>query len=120
MVDPVALRASTTRRGFLIVPSFQEVLKKEREYLRDQARDAKDTGTTFGLAISGGGIRSATFGLGVLQGLAQAKLLSKIKYISTVSGGGYIGGWLVSWINRAPGRLEEVGKQAGELREFPG
>jgi hypothetical protein len=101
------------------MPRFQEVLKKERDYLRDQARDAKDTGTTFGLAISGGGIRSATFGLGVLQGLAQAKLLSKMKYISTVSGGGYIGGWLVSWINRAPGRLEEVENKLGNYENFP-
>ena len=40
------------------------------------------------LAFSGGGIRSATFNLGVLQGLAQAGLLAKAKYLSTVSGGG--------------------------------
>src|ERR1700729_429582 len=45
----------------------------------------------FGISISGGGIRSATFGLGVLQGLAEKNLLSKADYISTVSGGGYIG-----------------------------
>src|SRR6267143_4418186 len=45
----------------------------------------------FGLALSGGGIRSATFNLGVLQALASLKLLRKIDYLSTVSGGGYIG-----------------------------
>jgi hypothetical protein len=44
------------------------------------------------LCISGGGIRSATFGLGVLQGLARCGLLDKFHYFSTVSGGGYIGG----------------------------
>src|SRR5262245_43558867 len=43
------------------------------------------------LCISGGGIRSATFGLGVLQGLARCGLLDKFHYLSTVSGGGYIG-----------------------------
>ena len=48
----------------------------------------------FGVCISGGGIRSATFGLGVLQGLVEKKLLSKADYLSTVSGGGYIGAWL--------------------------
>ncbi len=53
-----------------------------------------------GLAISGGGIRSATFALGVLQGLADLKLLSRFDYLSTVSGGGYIGGWLAAWIKR--------------------
>lgn len=53
-----------------------------------------------GLAFSGGGIRSATFNLGVLQGLAELKLLRRVHYLSTVSGGGYIGAWLVAWIFR--------------------
>ena len=51
-----------------------------------------------GLAFSGGGIRSATFNLGILQALAKSKLLSKFDYLSTVSGGGYIGGWLMAWM----------------------
>lgn len=53
-----------------------------------------------GLALSGGGIRSATFNLGVLQGLAELKFLRRIHYLSTVSGGGYIGCWLTAWIQR--------------------
>ena len=53
-----------------------------------------------GLAFSGGGIRSASFCLGVLQALADAKLLAKFDYLSTVSGGGYIGSWLTAWIRR--------------------
>lgn len=52
------------------------------------------------ICFSGGGIRSATFGLGVLQGLARHRLLEKFDYLSTVSGGGYIGGWLSAWIHR--------------------
>jgi hypothetical protein len=47
-----------------------------------------------GLAFSGGGIRSATFNLGVLQGLAELGLLPFIDYLSTVSGGGFIGSWM--------------------------
>ncbi len=47
-----------------------------------------------GLALSGGGIRSATFGLGVLQGLKRLGLFDRLDYVSTVSGGGYIGSWL--------------------------
>jgi len=54
-----------------------------------------------GLAFSGGGIRSATFNLGVLQGLANLSLLQMFDYLSTVSGGGYIGGWFCAWILRA-------------------
>ena len=49
------------------------------------------------LCLSGGGIRSATFGLGVIQGLARFGLLGQFHYLSTVSGGGYIGSWLTAW-----------------------
>ena len=52
------------------------------------------------LCLSGGGVRSATFGLGVLQGLAKLGLLGKFDYVSSVSGGGYIAGWLHAWIHR--------------------
>ena len=44
-----------------------------------------------GLALSGGGIRSATFCLGVLQALSDRGVLSRFDYLSTVSGGSYIG-----------------------------
>jgi hypothetical protein len=53
------------------------------------------------LCLSGGGIRSATFALGVLQGLARLGILSQFHYLSTVSGGGYIGGWLTAWLHRS-------------------
>lgn len=49
------------------------------------------------LCLSGGGIRSASFALGILQGLAGAKVLRHFHYLSTVSGGGYIGAWLSIW-----------------------
>jgi hypothetical protein len=54
----------------------------------------------FGVALSGGGIRSATFALGLLQGMADRNILPYIDILSTVSGGGYIGSWLISWIKR--------------------
>jgi hypothetical protein len=64
------------------------------------------------LCLSGGGIRSASYSLGVLQALAefdntddrrrcqkgaQPSALEDIDYLSTVSGGGYIGSWLMAW-----------------------
>jgi predicted acylesterase/phospholipase RssA len=52
------------------------------------------------LCLSGGGIRSASFSLGVLQGLAEMGQLKKFDYLSTVSGGGYIGSWLSAWLHR--------------------
>src|SRR5579864_646494 len=54
----------------------------------------------FGVAFSGGGIRSATFNLGILQALAEMDMLRWVDYLSTVSGGGYIGSWLAAWIKR--------------------
>ena len=54
-----------------------------------------------GLAFSGGGIRSATFNLGVLQFLGENNLLRNFDYLSTVSGGGYIGSWLHAWIHNS-------------------
>jgi hypothetical protein len=57
-----------------------------------------------GLALSGGGIRSATFALGVLQALAGRDLLRYVDYLSTVSGGGYIGTSLLWWLSGRAGR----------------
>lgn len=53
------------------------------------------------VCLSGGGVRSATFALGMLQGLAHAGVLKSVDYLSTVSGGGYIGGWLTAWLHRS-------------------
>lgn len=61
--------------------------------------DAHDARLT-GLAVSGGGIRSATFNLGVIQALARLGLLRRFDYLSVNSGGGYIGSWLSSWVRR--------------------
>lgn len=73
-----------------------------------------------GLAFSGGGIRSATFNLGVLQGLAKYRLLRKFDYFSTVSGGGYIGSWLEAWIFRAgqPKERDETAQQEGTKPKY--
>ena len=68
------------------------------------------------LCISGGGIRSATFGLGILQGLARCGLLDKFHYLSTVSGGGYIGSWLSAWTKNDPNGIRGV---VGELKRRP-
>ena len=63
------------------------------------------------LALSGGGIRSACVALGVIQALAEAKLLRRFDYLSTVSGGGYIGSWLSAWLywnKKAGGNAQTV------------
>jgi predicted acylesterase/phospholipase RssA len=67
--------------------AVEAALLRQRRLCAGVAEDAP----TVGLALSGGGVRSATFGLGLLRGLAQRGQLLRIDYLSTVSGGGYIG-----------------------------
>lgn len=61
----------------------------------------KRVSDSLGLALSGGGIRSATFNLGLLQALASRGKLKDFDYLSTVSGGGYIGSFLGRLFHRA-------------------
>jgi hypothetical protein len=61
-----------------------------------------------GLALSGGGIRSATFNLGLLQVLCNNEILAKVDYLSTVSGGGYIGSCMTTLLNSEP-QSESIG-----------
>src|SRR5215467_10999320 len=71
-----------------------------------------------GLAFSGGGIRSATFCLGVLRALAGAKSddpnrisLRGIDLLSTVSGGGYVGAFLGALFSRDGATPDDVERQ---------
>lgn len=81
-------------------PDFNDVQQAEAAWIAQRRKavggiDGK--APLVGLALSGGGIRSATFNLGVLQALSRKGLLSRIDYLSTVSGGGYIGSCL-TWL----------------------
>lgn len=73
----------------------EALLEQEWEYL-EQRREGFDRHNIKGVALSGGGIRSASFCLGVMQALAHKNKLEQFDYLSTVSGGGYLGGAL-SW-----------------------
>lgn len=81
--------------------SFERLVEKRRHAL-DSADVPPDNGQRiWGLALSGGGIRSATFCLGLLKALAQQKLLLRFDMLSTVSGGGYVGATLGRLLSRA-------------------
>jgi len=110
--------ASDTRQP---AETFETVLDTELEIVRrqrsggdaqpDVSGSAEDRARALGLgglAFSGGGIRSAIFNLGFIQGLANYKALHLFDYLSTVSGGGYIGGWLSAYWRR------QLGHVAGE------
>ena len=96
-------------------PMFNKVIeklasKKQNKKWAQAAKDQTDTGLQrrakhdglVGLALSGGGIRSATFNLGILQALQRIGLFRCIDYLSTVSGGGFIGACLSSCLKSNP------------------
>jgi len=98
------------------IVGVQELLEKEREEIAGlrtlRKLNLPADAPVVGLAFSGGGIRSATINLGILQGLAKYDLLKRIDYLSTVSGGGYIGGWLARWIYERG--IDDVQKRLGQ------
>ncbi len=75
--------------------NFKEVIQREKEQLRlrrqklEQSTGTPEQENWFGIAMSGGGIRSATINLGFLKTLNKFGILQKADYLSTVSGGGY-------------------------------
>jgi predicted acylesterase/phospholipase RssA len=91
------------RKFFLFSDVFAEELKqieKRRKewFLEETSESTRDS--LCGLALSGGGIRSATFCLGLLQAMNELRLLPLFDYLSTVSGGGFVGGAWSAWLAR--------------------
>lgn len=97
--------------------SFERVLACERQFIgkrrssagfRDDSENAdaesiatevknhKTEPPTIGLALSGGGIRSASISLGLIQGLRKHGLFRYVDYLSVISGGSYTGALVAS------------------------
>ncbi|HSA55401.1 MAG TPA: hypothetical protein VLE53_06830 [Gemmatimonadaceae bacterium] len=87
----------------------------------DQLRDAEwrhpEREPWLGMALSGGGIRSATLSLGFFQGLARRGLVRSIDYLSTVSGGGYFGGFFGHLLQREAARAKKQGAIPDDLAD---
>jgi hypothetical protein len=84
-------------------PKFLDIITKEKDLLRSKRRQQHilDMDTDYlGIALSGGGIRSATINLGVLEVLNSCQVLEQADYLSSVSGGGYIAGYVTSNLRR--------------------
>jgi hypothetical protein len=92
------------KSGFRGALSVDEINALEKEAVLERRRQltGADPGTELqdvsGLAFSGGGIRSATFCLGIAQVLQRRGLLPRFDYLSTVSGGGYFGSFLSCYL----------------------
>ncbi len=86
--------------------SFRDVILREKEQLRLRRQKlniehgAADQENWFGIALSGGGIRSATINLGFLKTLNRFGILKKADYLSTVSGGGYTHSYIQATVRK--------------------
>jgi hypothetical protein len=112
-----ALQADPRRMNAAVRAAEEARDLAERTYVKQLFEVMHDRKRT-ALCFSGGGIRSATFGLGVVQALAHYStnaarqapptLLGEFDYVSTVSGGGYLGGWLSAWRHWHPQGIRGV------------
>lgn len=87
----------------LFTPEIRKEIFPEFEYL-----DAEKL--KFGIALSGGGVRSASFSIGALSGLDEAGILKQIDVISSVSGGGYAAYWFMNSLLNFEKPLEQFTK----------
>lgn len=104
-------------------PDCGEVIYKESEALKQRrkvlfgetAADDFDE-TRFGIAMSGGGIRSATINLGFLRTLNKLGILKRADYLSTVSGGGYTGAYVHATLKGVGSKVE--GDEALQVDDY--
>ncbi len=103
-----------------VIADERKWIKGRREACPEDARSHPLTG----LAFSGGGVRSATFNLGFLQAMEECGLLKYVDYLSTVSGGGYIGASLSWFMAQEKGfsfntSRRERNVDTGEMQQVP-
>ena len=107
-------------------PVFEEELKfirSRREKMKISAGSVKNYPTAknqlTGLCLSGGGIRSAIFCLGFIQALFRSGFLKRIDYLSTVSGGGYIGSCLTALLSSDIENIDKKIKNSSKEKKIP-
>src|SRR5882724_4786026 len=97
--------------------AYPETLRLSEEAMINERRrhcQVPFESPTVGVALSGGGIRSATFCLGFFQALAAQKLIRRIDLMSTVSGGGYFGSFLGAAYSREHANADSVEKELSD------
>ena len=99
--------ASAPVRQSIVLETDPEPRRNGEEALRPN-----EEAELVGLALSGGGVRSAAFALGVLQALEETDVLQRCDYLSTVSGGGYIGSSLSAALQSSKGKFPFKSKLA--------
>jgi hypothetical protein len=111
-----------------------EINRRRKLLYPTSPEELRHSAQRWGLALSGGGIRSATFCLGFLQSLAKARLpenndldpndlnktplIARFDLLSTVSGGGYVGSFISGLFRRAESPVTEAKDNARKTFEI--
>ena len=90
-----------------VIERETELLKVRRKKLKLEEPEKVEE-NKFGIALSGGGIRSATINLGFLETLNEFNILQRADYISTVSGGGYTGAYVQATLKNEEGDYSKL------------
>ena len=89
---------------------LSEITKRRKK--QGISESATDCGTV-GIALSGGGVRSAAFSLGALQKFYSRGRLRAVDFLSTVSGGGYTGALFSGSVMHTDGEIDWAPRHEG-------
>src|SRR4051812_35674042 len=81
---------------------FKQIARRRKEACLGTPTEEEIGKSLVGLALSGGGIRSASFTLGLVQALVKYGVIRHVDYLATVSGGSYVGARLASEVQALP------------------
>lgn len=85
----VGAETDEQRKQRLSKQAFSRQERCLRQHLESPFATTTRQPAQFGIALSGGGSKAASFAIGVLAGLSDVQLLDRADYLSSVSGGGY-------------------------------
>lgn len=122
-IDEV-IKSEQSEKGYIasrrekIADEFKKIFPDEKQHWYADILSQKDR-PLVGMAFSGGGIRSATFNLGLAQALSKFGILPWVDYLSSVSGGGYIASCMNSLLAYEEKKLDLNEKDSNPKRYYP-
>lgn len=90
-----------------VLEAEQDILYQRRKVHFDEDFASKLDENRTGIALSGGGIRSAVINLGFLKTMQRFNLLRQTDYLSSVSGGGYTNSYIQA-ILQGDGKYDDL------------
>lgn len=112
--NEIAIKAGVLPDGLGSFATVEQINAAEAAFIQrrraalGRAVEGDEVQNAAGLCLSGGGIRSATFCLGIVQVFARQGMLRQFDYLSTVSGGGYLGTFMSAMLGTPKGETAKT------------